>query len=116
MPPRRAMAQGRAMPPRRAKAQGRAVAQGTTAERIAFHRKRANQFLVLSRTRHRRAAVLARRAMRAQRNGQPVRARRLMRAALTVKAAAGRAGLRSRNHRARVAALRQARRAAHARG
>ena len=85
--------------------------QATAAERIAFHRKRANQFLMLSRRRHRRAAVLARRAMMAQKNGQPVRARRLMNGALQVKAAAARAGLRSRNHRHRVAALRQGRQA-----
>jgi hypothetical protein len=88
-----------------------AMPQGTVAERITFHRRRANQFLVIARRRHRRAATLARRALRAQRNGYPVRARRLMRAALQVKAAAGRAGLRSRNHRRRMVMLQQARRA-----
>lgn len=59
--------------------------------------------------RHQRAEALASRALQAQRRGQPAQARRLVQAALTVKAGAGRAGLRSRNHLARVAALQQAR-------
>ena len=83
--------------------------QGRPGRGIAFHRKQANHFLRISRTRHRRAAALASRALQAQRRGQPAQARRLVQAALTVKAAAGRAGLRSRNHRARAAALQQAR-------
>jgi len=82
------------------------------AERIRFHRNRANHFFGIARMRHRRAAALARQALHAQRNGRPVQARKLMRSALQVKAAAGRAGLRSQNHRARIAALQQARRQA----
>ena len=83
--------------------------QGRPRRGIAFHRKQANHFLRISRMRHQRAAALASRALRAQRRGQPAQARRLVQAALTTKAAAGRAGLRSHNHRTRVAALRQAR-------
>lgn len=85
---------------------------GKPARGVAFHRRQANHFLRVSRMRHRRAAELARRSLRAQRMGRPAQARRLMHAALKVKAAAGRAGLRSRNHRARVTAMQQARRAA----
>ena len=88
------------------------MADAAPAERIRFHRNRANHFLRLSRMRHRRAAMLARRALSAQRAGRPAQARRLMQAALTVKAAAGRAGLRSRNHRARMTTMMQTRRAA----
>jgi hypothetical protein len=90
------------------------MAQGGFAERVAFHRDQADYFLMTARRRHLRAARLARQALQAERNGRPLRARRLMQAALRVKAAAGRAGLRSRNHRARVAALRQARTATRA--
>lgn len=82
------------------------------AERIQFHRNRANHFLGIARMRHTHAAALARQALQAQRNGRPVRARQLMQLALRTKANAARAGLRSRNHRARVVALKQARMAA----
>jgi hypothetical protein len=82
---------------------------GMFVQRIDFHRERADAFLRMSRRRHRRAAALARRSLAAQRAGYPVRARRLMNSALQVKAAAGRAGLRSRMHRARVREIRQAR-------
>lgn len=82
--------------------------QGRPGRGIAFHRNQANHFHRISRMRHRRAAALARRALQVQRRGRPVQARRLMQAALKVKAAAGRAGLRSRNHRARVVALQNA--------
>lgn len=85
--------------------------QGMFVQRIGFHRERANHFLRMSRRHHRRAAMLARRALAAQRQGRPVQAQRLMQAALKVKAAAGRAGLRSRTHRARIAEIRRARRA-----
>ena len=80
--------------------------QAGSAERIRFHRNRANDFLRLSRMRHRRAAMLARRALSAQRAGRPAQARKLMQEALKVKAAAGRAGVRSQNHRARLTVLR----------
>jgi hypothetical protein len=83
--------------------------QGMFVQRIDFHRERAAFFLKTARRRHRRAAALARRSLAAQKQGQPVRARRLMEGALQVKAAAGRAGLRSRMHRARVREIRQAR-------
>jgi len=78
-------------------------------ERIAFHRDQSNYFLMMARRRHLRAAGLAARALQAERIGRPVQARNLMEAALRVKAAAGRAGLRSQNHHAHVVALRQAR-------
>jgi hypothetical protein len=83
--------------------------QGMFVQRIDFHRERANFFHQAAQRRHRRAAALARRSLAAQKHGRPVRARRLMEAALQVKAAAGRAGLRSRMHRARVGEIRQAR-------
>ena len=83
--------------------------QGMFVQRIDFHRERAEHFLRLSRRRHRRAAALAQRALAAQKQGRPVAARRLMQGALQVKAAAGRAGLRSQNHRARIAEIRRAR-------
>jgi hypothetical protein len=86
--------------------------QAGLAEVIRFHRNRANHFHGVAKMRHHSAAVLARQALQAQQAGRPVQARKLMQSALRVKAAAGRAGLRARNHRLRVAALQQARRAA----
>jgi hypothetical protein len=78
-------------------------------QRIGFHRERADRFARISRRRHRRAAALATRSLAAQKQGRPVEARRLMADALRIKAAAGRAGLRSRMHRARVMEIRRAR-------
>lgn len=83
--------------------------QGRPGRGIAFHRKQARHFLRISRMRHQRAGALASRALQAQRRGRPAQARRLMQAALMTKAAAGRAGLRSHNHRTRVAVLMRAR-------
>jgi hypothetical protein len=79
----------------------------TPAQRIAHHRERAAHFARLARERHYRAAVLARWSLSAQKQGRPVQARRLMQQALQVKAAAGRASLRSQHHWARIAAIRQ---------
>jgi hypothetical protein len=78
--------------------------------KIEFHRERADLFLKMARRRHRRAAALAQQALAAQRQGHPVQARQLMESALRVKAAAGRASLRSQNHRARIAEIKQAQR------
>lgn len=83
--------------------------QARPARPLQFHRTRARQFARLARRRHYRAAVLARRSLAAQRMGRPVVAKRLMRAALRMKAMAGRATLRSQLHRRRVAAIRRAR-------
>jgi hypothetical protein len=82
--------------------------QGMFVQRVDFHRERADFFLDAARRRHRRAAALARRSLAAQKQGRPVLARRLMNAALEVKAAAGRAGARSRMHRDRISEIRQA--------
>jgi len=78
-------------------------------KKLGFHRERAQRFLKTAQYRHRRAAALAGRALAAQKQGRPVQARRLMDAALQMKAAAGRAGLRSRMHRARVQEIKKAR-------
>ena len=67
--------------------------QGGPAERIRFHRNRANHFHRIARMGHHHAAALARRALQAQRNGRPAEAHRLMKLALQAKARAGRAGL-----------------------
>jgi len=83
--------------------------QGMFVERIGFHRERADRFARISQRRHRRADALATRSLAAQKQGRPVEARRLMGNALRIKAAAGRAGLRSRMHRARIAEIRRAR-------
>ncbi len=83
--------------------------QGMFVKRIGFHRERADRFRRISRRRHRRAAVLAGLSLAAQKQGRPVQARRLMESALQIKAAAGRAGLRSRMHRARIVEIRKAR-------
>jgi hypothetical protein len=83
--------------------------QGMFSQRVGFHRDRANHFLRVSRRRHRRAAALAARSLAAQRRGRPIQARRLMDGALQLKAAAGRAGSRSRMHRARNSEIRRAR-------
>jgi hypothetical protein len=90
--------------------------QGGFADQIRFHRDQADFFLIRARQGHIRADRLARRALRAQWNGRPVRARLLMQEALRVKAAAGRADLRSKNHRVRVVALRHARAALRVQG
>jgi hypothetical protein len=84
--------------------------QGLFVQEIEFHRERADHFLKTARQRHRRAAALAQQALAAQRQGRPKQAERLMESALRVKAAAGRASLRSQNHRARIAEIRRARR------
>jgi hypothetical protein len=81
---------------------------GLLVRRVGFQQQRAQQYLRLSRMRHRRAAALARRALMAQKAGRPVQARNLMRRALEIKAGAGRAAVRSRLHRARAAELRRA--------
>lgn len=85
-------------------------ALGYFAKRIVFHRRKARQFHRIAKRRHLRAAQLARRALVAQRNGRPIRARNLLRRALRLKAAAGRAGLRARFHGNRIARVRRARR------
>jgi hypothetical protein len=79
-------------------------------QKIEFHRERADDFLKTARQRHRRAAALARQALAAQKQGRPVQAQKLMESALRAKAAAGRASLRSQNHRARIAEIKRARR------
>jgi hypothetical protein len=84
--------------------------EGIFVQQIEFHRERADHFLKAARQRHRRAAALAQQALAAQRQGRPIQAERLMESALRVKAAAGRASLRSRNHRARIAEIRRAQR------
>jgi len=84
------------------------VPQGLFVSKVEFHRERADHFLKLARQRHRRAAALAQQALAAQRQGRPVQAQRLMETALQVKATAGRASLRSQNHRARVAEIKRA--------
>jgi hypothetical protein len=81
--------------------------QGLFVQRIDFHRKRAAFFGRLARQRHRRATALAQRALAAQKQGRPVAARQLMHQALNLKALAGRARLRSQNHRARIAEIRR---------
>jgi hypothetical protein len=86
--------------------------EGMFVRKIEFHRERADLFLKMARQQHRRAAALARQALAAQRQGHPVQARELMEWALRVKADAGRASLRSQNHRARIAEIKKARRAA----
>lgn len=83
--------------------------QARTRHSVDFHRKQAAHFARLAKERHYRAAVLARRSLAAQKQGRPVEARRLIQRALQVKAAAARAGLRSKNHRARIAEIRKAR-------
>jgi hypothetical protein len=83
---------------------------GHFAKKIVFHRRRARQFHRVARRRHLRAARLARRALVAQRNGHPIRARRLLKRALRLKAQAARAALRAKFHRNRIAAVRRARR------
>jgi hypothetical protein len=85
--------------------------QGIFVKNIEFHRERADHFHKLARRRHLRAAALARQALAAQRQGRPVQAQKLMESALRIKAAAGRASLRSQNHRARIAEIRRAKRA-----
>jgi hypothetical protein len=82
--------------------------QGIFVQKIEFHGERADPFLKTARQRHRRAAVLARQALAAQREGRPIQAEKLMESALRVKAAAGRASLRSQYHRARIAELKRA--------
>jgi hypothetical protein len=86
--------------------------EGMFVRNIEFHRERADLFLKTARQRHRRAAVLARQALAAQRQGHPVQAQKLMESALRIKAAAGRASLRSQNHRARIAEIKRAQRTA----
>jgi hypothetical protein len=81
--------------------------QGLYVQTIDVHRKQSAFFDRLAGQRHRRATALAQRALAAQKQGRPVTARRLMRQALNLKALAGRARLRSQNHRARVAELRR---------
>jgi hypothetical protein len=79
---------------------------------IRQQQQRAAHFWKLSRERHRKAAELARQALAAQKRGRAVEARRIMDRALQVKAAAGRAALRSRLHRERAEELKRARRRA----
>lgn len=86
------------------------AALGYFARRIVFHRRRARHFRRTARRRHFRAALLARRALVAQRNGRAIRARNLLKRALRLKAAAARAGLRSTFHFKRIAQVRRARR------
>lgn len=86
--------------------------EGMFVRDIEFHRERADLSLKMARQKHRRAAALARQALAAQRLGHPRQARELMESALRVKAAAGRASLRSQNHRARIAEIKKARRVA----
>jgi hypothetical protein len=90
--------------------------QGEFADQIRFHRDQADFFLMRARQGHLRAGRLANQALLAQGNDRPVKARLLMQEALRVKAAAGRAGLRSRNYRVRVLALQHARAAVGAQG
>ena len=85
--------------------------EGMFVRKVEFHRERADQFLKTARQQHRRAAALAQEALAAQRQGHTVQARELMESALRIKAAAGRASLRSQNHRARIAEIKKARRA-----
>lgn len=86
--------------------------EGMFVRDIEFHRERADLSLKMARHKHRRAAALARQALAAQRQGHPLQARELMESALRIKAAAGRASLRSQNHRARIAEIKKARRVA----
>jgi MarR-like DNA-binding transcriptional regulator SgrR of sgrS sRNA len=86
--------------------------EGMSVRKIEFHRERADLFLKTARQRHRRAAALAQQALAAQRQRHPVQAQKLMESALQVKAAAGRASLRSQYHRARIAEIKRAQRAA----
>jgi hypothetical protein len=86
------------------------AARGHFARRIMMHRRRAMRLRRVARRRHLIAAVIARRALMAQRSGHPRVARRLLMRALRVKAWAVRAMLRSRFNRRRIAQIRRARR------
>ena len=79
------------------------------AQRIGHHRARAQHFSALAKRRHFRAAVLGRRALRAGVAGRRFLARKLLRRALVLKAAAARATLRAQWNRGRIAAMRRAR-------
>lgn len=79
------------------------------AQRINAYKANAAHFTKLGRRRHRRAALLARRALVAKQSGYHRRAVALLKRALRVKAAAARAILRAKLNRARVAAARRAR-------
>src|SRR5271166_136074 len=71
---------------------------GRFAKRIAFHRRAALRLRKVALRRHLRAVVLGRRALAAKARGQNIRARRLLRRALMMKAAAVRARMRARLH------------------
>jgi hypothetical protein len=76
--------------------------------RIVFHRKAANRLRRVATRRHLGAAWIAKRAMLANRRGHHLRARKLLRRALRLKALAARAGVRSRIHRLRIVQIRRA--------
>jgi len=83
---------------------------GRFAKRIAFNRRAAMRLRRVSLRRHLRAAVVARLALAAKGRGRHLLARRLMRRALMMKAAAVRARMRARLHLRRIVRLRVARR------
>ena len=83
--------------------------QGILVRNIAFHRRRAGHFHRTALRRRGRAQAVAAQALMAQKNGRPRRAQKLMERALLLTAAAARAGVRARIHRARIVELRQAR-------
>ena len=83
---------------------------GHFAKRIAFNRRAARRLRRVSLRRHLRAAVLGRLALAAKTRGHNLRARRLMKLALVMKAAAVRARMRARLHHLRIVRLRAARR------
>jgi hypothetical protein len=80
---------------------------GHFAKRIAFNRLAARRLHGASLRRHRRAVVLGRMALAAQGRGHHVRAARLMRRALFLKAAAVRARVRALRHFLRAVQLRR---------
>ncbi len=76
------------------------------AKRIAVHRRAARRLHRVSLRRHLRAAALAKLALAAKARGHHLRARRQLRRALKIKAAAVRARLHARKHRLHIVRLR----------
>ena len=84
------------------------MARKASSPRIIFHRKAASRLRKVAMRRHLGAAQIAKRALLASRRGHHLRARKLLKRALRLKALAARAGVRSRIHRLRIVQIRRA--------